>query len=274
MTSGRHNGTSGGALRIGPWLTIALVGALVVVVNVTSELLEAQRDGDDMHWAEPFVWEASSYLMIVALAPAIGRAIKLVPPKPANLLRFALTHGALTIPFSLFHVGGFVALREGAYWTVGERYGFFDDGLALPLVYEWRKDVLTYAILAAVYWLFQFRAERAQAFAEERIEIRDGAATVFLAPLDILLVEAAGNYVEFHTGQRQFLVRGTLAAWEQRLSRHGFARVHRSRLVNRRRISTMKPTPAGDLDITLDTGRSLLGSRRYRTALEARLPST
>jgi DNA-binding LytR/AlgR family response regulator len=104
--------------------------------------------------------------------------------------------------------------------------------------------------------------------ADDRIEVRDGGAAVFLAAGDITHVEAAGNYVEFHTAAKAHLVRGTLASWEARLLARGFVRVHRSRLVNRARIASIKPTPAGDVEIALDTGKTLAGSRRYRTGLE------
>ena len=63
-------------------------------------------------------------------------------------------------------------------------------------------------------------------------------------------------------------MRGTLAAWEARLTARGFVRVHRSRLVNRARIASLKPTPSGDMEIALDTGATLSGSRRYRVGLE------
>jgi hypothetical protein len=254
-------------------MAIAFVGAVVCVVNTTSLMLETQREGGGVDFWGPFVLEFSSYLVILALAPLIGRAMARVPPRRDDLPRFLLVHAALTVPFSLLHVAGMNALRIPAYRLAGERYGFFDDGWALPLLYEWRKDVLTYALLAAVYWLFQRRTQPPPARpGEERIEIRDGGGAVFLAPRDVLFLEAAGNYVEFHTAQRSHLVRGTLAAWEARLSRRGFARVHRSRLVNRARVSALRPTPSGDVEITLDDGRTLLGSRRYRAALEAANP--
>jgi DNA-binding LytR/AlgR family response regulator len=63
-------------------------------------------------------------------------------------------------------------------------------------------------------------------------------------------------------------VRGTLASWEAQLTARGFARVHRSRLVNRARIAATKSTPSGDLEITLDGGKTIAGSRRFRSALE------
>jgi DNA-binding LytR/AlgR family response regulator len=54
-----------------------------------------------------------------------------------------------------------------------------------------------------------------------------------------------------------------------RLKSRGFARVHRSRSVNRDRIGTFKPNASGDIEITLDEGRVVIGSRRYRDELAA-----
>ena len=265
MTSGGDNGTSGKRLRLGPWLIVVLLGLVVVFVNSTSGIIE----GDGDYWIEPVLWETSSAAIILATAPAIGWAVRRWPIRTDNLAMAGLIHLGLTIPFSLVHVLAIFVIREAAYWVVGARYGFFDDGVAITLIYEWRKDVLVYAAIAATYWWFQHQAERPppQRPGDQRIEIRDGGTAVFLPPAEILFVEAAGNYIEFHTAARTHLVRGTLSAWEMRLAERGFARVHRSRLVNRARIRALKPTPSGDVEITLDDGRTVLGSRRYRDAL-------
>lgn len=272
MADGGQRGTSGWPrAQWGPWLAIALVGVVVALVNSTSKILEFARADVDIDWWEPVVWEVSSATIIVAMSPAIGWAIRRWPPHPDRLVRFGLVHLALTIPFALAHIAAIFVMRNAVYWIAGSRYGFFDDGIGIVLIYEWRKDVLVYATLASVYWIFQYIAERqvaAKAPADKRIEVRDGGAAVFLAPRDILLVEAAGNYVEFHTAARTHLVRGTLASWEAQLTARGFVRVHRSRLVNRGRISALKLTTSGDVEITLDDGRLIAGSRRYRGALE------
>lgn len=271
MTSGSDNGTSGGGrLSLGPWGVVALVGVAVAFVTASSDLTEIRRAGADVHWSEPILWEVTSALTIIGLAPLVGLAVRRWPPRLDKLLRFGLAHFALTLPFAAAHVLTIFVMRETAYWMAGERYGFFDrDGVIGTFIYEWRKDILTYAAIAAVYWWFQRRAEQppAPTAGDDRVEIRDGATAVFLPPRDILVVEAAGNYIEFHTPARTHLVRGTLAAWEARLAERGFVRVHRSRLVNRARIRSTKPTPSGDVEITLDDGRIVLGSRRYRSAL-------
>jgi len=267
VTTGDDCGTTGGGSKIGPWAIIAAVGVVVALVNATSGIIEGAGD----HWIEPVVWEATSAVVIIGMAPLIGMAMRRWPPRADNLALAGAIHFALTIPFSLGHVLAIFVMRETAYWAVGAHYGFFhDNGVALTFLYEWRKDVLSYAAIAAVYYVFQRMAERPPPARpnDDRIEIRDGGAAVFLAAADVLTVEAAGNYIEFHTLARTHLVRGTLAAWEARLATHGFVRVHRSRLVNRARIGAIKPTPAGDFEIVLDTGRAVVGSRRFREALQ------
>jgi hypothetical protein len=275
-TSGGKPGTSGGPL---PWAPVAIVAAVTVVVgviNATSELMEARSRGEALDPRAPWVYEFSSVILIVALAPLIGRAVAMFPPKQGQWFRFVLGHVAGATAFSVLHIAGMVALRKLAFGLFREPYLFADpDGIWFPLLYEWRKDLLTYVAIAAAYWIWRWLTplavnEKGEAFQQDaRIEIRDGTRTVLIEPGEISWLEAAGNYVEIHAGGGSHLARGTLAAFEQKLAGRGFVRVHRSRLVNRKRVTTFKPTPSGDLEITLDDGRTIAGSRRYRAGMES-----
>jgi len=51
------------------------------------------------------------------------------------------------------------------------------------------------------------------------------------------------------------LVRGTLAAAEGQLARFSLARVHRTRLANLDRVTSVEVKPSGDFELTFDTGR-------------------
>ncbi len=268
MTTGDLGGTSGShRVEWRPWLAVLFAGLAVAFVNATSGIIEGAGD----HWVEPVLWETTSAVIIVGLAPLVGYAMRRWPPRMDAIPAFVLIHLGLTIPFALAHIAFIFVTREIAYWAVGARYGFFDDGVAITLLYEWRKDVLVYAVLAATYWVFQYIADRRQAASsppsDDRIEVRDGGTVTFLAPDDILYVEAAGNYVEFHTAARAHLMRGTLASWQTRLEARGFVRVHRSKLVNRTKITVVQTTQSGDLEISLVDGRSIAGSRRHRAQL-------
>ena len=72
MTSGEENGTSGWRLPFGPWFAVAVIGVVVAFVNATSGIIE----GAGRHWIEPVVWETTSAVVIVAIAPLVGRAMR------------------------------------------------------------------------------------------------------------------------------------------------------------------------------------------------------
>ncbi len=289
-TSGGKAGTSGGALRLGGWrvewaavLFIGVVASVVAVINATSAIMEGQTGGPPIDERAAWLYEISSVAMVVALSPLVGWMVWKVPPPIEPSMRawvkVAGLHVAAACVFSVLHIAGMVALRKLGYASAGSTYVFAYEGdLVLPFIYEWRKDVLTYASNAAWFWVFGFwQAQKAAQLLvappatptqDQRIEIRDGGRVTLLDPASIGWVEAAGNYVEIHVGGAKHLVRGTLAGFEERLVAHGFVRVHRSRLVNKARVQSFKPTAAGDLEITLTDGSVVGGSRRFRSVLE------
>lgn len=85
-----------------------------------------------------------------------------------------------------------------------------------------------------------------------------------LPPDRIAWVAAAGNYVELHGTGRPLLLRAPLTVVEAALLPHGFVRIHRSTLVNRRRIARVRSA-----DLLLDDGRSLKLGPRFRAQLTA-----
>ena len=106
----------------------------------------------------------------------------------------------------------------------------------------------------------------------ERITIwlRDGTRSIRIEPGEIVWISSAGNYVEYSLADgTNHLVRGTLAAAETQLSRFNLARIHRTRLVNLDRVTGMEMKPSGDFELTFDTGQTVVGSRRYKTAVAA-----
>ncbi len=282
-TSGGKAGTSGWRIEWVPLAVIAAVGVVVAVINATSLMMEVQTGGPFTDVRAIWLHEISSVVMVVALSPLIGWMVHRFPPPGAleagPWARVAAIHFVAATVFSLAHIIGMVAIRKLGYASAGSYYVFaYNNDLIFPFVYEWRKDVLTYASNAVVYWgwgfwLAQKAAEAMTAMpspapVDTRIEIRDGSRIILVDPVDIAWVEAAGNYVEIHTAEAAHLARGTLAGFVEKLGPRGFVRIHRSRLVNRARVKAFKPTPSGDLEITLDDGRVIAASRRYRGAID------
>jgi two-component system, LytTR family, response regulator len=104
-----------------------------------------------------------------------------------------------------------------------------------------------------------------------RILVRTNGRVIFVRASDVDWVEAAGNYVKLHVGSDALLVRTTLAVIGDRLDPAGFARIHRSTIVNMDRVREMQPWFSGDSILILQSGTKLRVSRTYRERLERQL---
>ncbi|MCI3134159.1 LytTR family DNA-binding domain-containing protein [Phenylobacterium aquaticum] len=239
-----------------------LAGVTMDVFNVAHERAEAGRPVPI--W-EPAVWEFSSGLVLILLAPLAIRVARRAPPVPPPALGWVPIHLVAMLVFSLVHVVVMGGLRFAAYALAG---GFYAPLAPLgDWPYELRKDALVYAGLVILYRVWMVSAPAATASAPAApapLEIRDGARLRRLPLADIAWIEAAGNYVEIHAGEGVILHRAALWELERRLAGEGFVRIHRSRLVRRAAIRSLETSPSGDFTVKLATGEALGGSRRYR----------
>jgi two-component system, LytTR family, response regulator len=73
--------------------------------------------------------------------------------------------------------------------------------------------------------------------------------------------------VRLHARGESHLVRATLSSLEERLDPELFLRIHRSTMVNVRRIREIHAWFQGEHRVVLEDGTTLLVSRRHRSAL-------
>ena len=74
----------------------------------------------------------------------------------------------------------------------------------------------------------------------ERILISP-SRTIFLRKGMIEWVEAQGDYVKFHIGKENHILRETMTAAAERLDPNRFVRIHRSRIVNLDHVREIRP---------------------------------
>lgn len=108
----------------------------------------------------------------------------------------------------------------------------------------------------------------------EVLPIRLGRETIRLPVATIEWVDAAGDYMCVHAEGRTHVVRATMKQFEERLDPADFQRIHRSTIVNIRRIRRLKPHTNGEYFLTLEGGHELKLSRSYRDRLERILGRT
>ncbi len=170
--------------------------------------------------------------------------------------------------FTLGHHCLYIALRVFVYFMVGETYrwqaGFLDN-----LIFEYQKDVAIYSGILAVVWAYTnfvsstwFPGVEMQS--DHRLIVQTGRGEAIIKVEDILWVEAARNYVVFHTADREYVTRDTLKSVMQRLSAHDFERCHRSRLVNVSNVAEIQTQKSGAYVVLLSDGTEVPLSRGYR----------
>jgi two-component system LytT family response regulator len=103
----------------------------------------------------------------------------------------------------------------------------------------------------------------------KRLAVRSAGKTVFVDVEDIDWVEAAENYVQLHAGRAEHLLHVTMNALEKSLDPGLFLRIHRSVIVNVRRIKELQPVMHGEYVITLANGVRLQSGRIYSEKLRA-----
>ena len=100
----------------------------------------------------------------------------------------------------------------------------------------------------------------------KRLAIKGDGRVILVDVDEVDRLEAAGNYVEVHSGARHHLLRETMASLEARLDPARFVRVSRSSIVNADRVRELQPMFNGDFVVVLRDGTKVAGSRRYRAA--------
>ena len=104
--------------------------------------------------------------------------------------------------------------------------------------------------------------------AQNRLVIKAKGRVIFLDMDDIDWVEAAANYVRLNVGKEAYLLRETISRTSERLNSEQFIRIHRSTIVNVRKIKELIPVNSGEYIVVLKNGKELSCSRGYRAALQ------
>jgi len=102
---------------------------------------------------------------------------------------------------------------------------------------------------------------------ERRIALKISGRVLLLEQDQVDWIEAHGNYVKVKTGTESHLLREGIGRIYRRLDPKLFVRIHRSIIVNVRRIRELQPCNSGEYMVVLKDGKELSCSRGYRASL-------
>ena len=99
------------------------------------------------------------------------------------------------------------------------------------------------------------------------LAIRDGGKTTWVRQEDIEWVEAAGDYMCVNALGETHILRKTMKKLEAELEAEFLQRIHRSTIVNVRKVVEMRSHINGEYFLKLESGHSVKLSRSYRDKL-------
>jgi len=105
----------------------------------------------------------------------------------------------------------------------------------------------------------------------ERLVVKTRGELQFLNVADVDWIESAAYYACLHIGTSTHVLRRTLLELERDLDADTFMRIHRSIIVNLKRIHKLELQDGGDYEVVLQSGDRLRLSRRFRKPLLDRL---
>jgi DNA-binding LytR/AlgR family response regulator len=101
-----------------------------------------------------------------------------------------------------------------------------------------------------------------------RIAIKAKGRILFIDAADVIAVEAKGNYVLLLHTSRSHILRESISIMEEKLSLHGFVRIHRSVLVNVALVEEIHPLSTGEYVLRVRGGREFTVTRTYKKNLQ------
>lgn len=219
------------------------------------EALQAIEDeGPDLVFLDVEMPELSGLALLEALAPERCPQVVFVTAYDKYLQR-------------AFEVHALDYLRKP--FTDERFYDALDH--ACRRVQEHLGHITTHQGVLALLAALRERSDRGR----DRIVVQEKERGIFhvIRTRDIDWIEANNGGVLIHVGKKAFASRHTLTEMEKRVEPDVFMRIHRSYIVNRTRVATVKPLWKGEYLVTLTCGEPIGTGRTYRAAVEAFLES-
>ncbi len=216
--------------------------------------------------------QATSATAVYVLIPAVAWWLTRFPLTSERIATRIAGHVIGSVLFSAAHYFLMIGMRFAVY-PLFDRHYVLSDYWAQNLLIEYQKDIKIYAAIVVIITLWRHYRDRGRDAIDfsDRMVVQTGKGERIILQSDIEYLEASRNYVAVHTADRELLVRQTLSSLEEQLGSAGFARTHRSFVVNLAEVTELQAEESGRWKILMRSGKEVPLSRGYRDAVRARL---
>jgi two-component system LytT family response regulator len=119
--------------------------------------------------------------------------------------------------------------------------------------------------------LERVKTRHSQTAEAPRFIVKSGSTIEVVKQESIDWIEAADYYSTLHVAGKTHMLRRSLSDLDAQLGTQGFARIHRSAIVNLDRVRSLEVREDGEYDVLLQDGARLRLSRGYRKTVMDRL---
>jgi len=249
-------------------------------VRSISLVADHQKNSASFANWEPYIWEFSSLFMLLILVPYIVLINKKYPLKFEQFKFNLMVHFFHAALFSLAHSVGMVWIRKLAYQANQTSYDF--GHWPTELLYEYRKDVLTYFTVLALIYIYGLIIHQIEGIATlvdddnkqssqfkiDKLLIKKKGREYIINLANVSTIEAGGNYIYIHADEQVYPMRKTMTNILKRLDKKQFIQVHRSFIVNVEFVREIINSDSNDFNIKLTNNKSVPLSRKYRSAFK------
>jgi DNA-binding LytR/AlgR family response regulator len=102
-----------------------------------------------------------------------------------------------------------------------------------------------------------------------RIAIKANGKILFVDPVEVIVVEAEGNYVSLRHRSESYWLRESISVMAEILKPYGFIRIHRSVLVNSLFVEQIKSRPSGAYGLRTTGGKEYTVTSTYKNNLKS-----
>ena len=99
---------------------------------------------------------------------------------------------------------------------------------------------------------------------DSQLRIKDRGHITIVSISEVEYIDAAGDYMCIHTGDKTHILRETMKVMEKRLDPKIFQRIHRSTIINLNKVKEVRPHSNGECYLLLENGQDLKVSRSYK----------
>ena len=198
------------------------------------------------------------------LTPCISMGVSHVKKtSKSRTLKIALltTLGILLLVVNQFTIQGLIS---GVL-----KYGFgCEDVFSGSFINPIQNNVMANGLILGLISLLAWRSPSQEVVKPTSIKVKCGKRESLISIQDILWVQSDRNCISIHVQNEKYVLYSSLKKFKVSVLNDEFVQIHRSTVVNRNKISSLKKERTGDGFVSMSNGKSLRYSRNFKANIQ------